>query len=96
VFFLPRLTDIYSSAYGAVSLAKLAGLLVLVGFGAHHKFRVLPRLRQDPAVARGFSTTLRREVVVMTVVVLLGGLLGYLPPPDATHSHMSTTHTMEQ
>jgi copper transport protein len=95
VFFLPKLTDVYSSAYGAVSLAKLAGLLVLVGFGAHHKFRVLPRLMQDPGAAGRFSATLRREVVVMTIVILLGGLLGYVPPPDAAPSHMSSSHTME-
>jgi putative copper export protein len=102
LFFLPALADLFRSAYGAVSLAKTVGLLVLVGFGAHHKFRVVPRLRQDPNVAGGFSGTLRRELVVMTVVVLLGGLLGYLPPPDApqppaqAQSHDSTSHTIEQ
>lgn len=97
VFFLPKLTDIFHSAYGAVSLAKIAGLLVLVVFGAHHKFRVLPRLRQDPNLAGRFSTTLRSEVAVMTIVVLLGGLLGYLAPPNEMSSHMSmpSSHTME-
>jgi copper transport protein len=95
VFFLPKLTDIFSSAYGAVSLAKLAGLLVLVGFGAHHKFKVIPRLMQDPDVAGRFSTTLRREVVVMTIVILLGGLLGYVPTPEAAPSQVSSSHTME-
>ncbi|MEO6527256.1 MAG: copper resistance protein CopC [Gemmatimonadaceae bacterium] len=97
--FLPKLGDLFTSAYGAVSLAKVAGLLVLVAFGAHHKLKVLPRLRQEPGVAGRFSVTLRREVFVMTVVVLLGGLLGYLPPPDATHStqsHDPTSHTLDQ
>jgi putative copper export protein len=101
-YFLPTIRGLFDSAYGIVLTLKIVGLLVLVGFGAHHKFRVLPRLRQSAEVAGGFGATLRRELVVMAVVLLLGGLLGYLPPPDEMHMHMnmqtpgSSPHTTEQ
>ncbi len=78
--FLPVWADLIQSPYGLIVLTKLAGVGVLVLFGAYHRFRVLPRLA-DAAVAQGFSVSLRREVVVMSLLVLLGGLLAYLSPP---------------
>ncbi|MEO8562353.1 MAG: copper resistance protein CopC [bacterium] len=79
--FLATPLDLFRSAYGAVALAKIAGLLVLVGFGAYHRFRVLPALAGDARRSTQFASTLRKELVVMAVVILLGGLLGYVPPP---------------
>jgi copper transport protein len=107
-FFLPTIGGLLDSAYGIVLTAKIAGLLVLVAFGAHHKFRVIPQLRQSADAAGRFSATLRRELAVMTIVLLLGGLLGYLSPPESMHAqHLqqmrqmhpmqgSTPHTMKQ
>jgi len=89
--FLPAPMDLFRSAYGAVTLAKIAGLLVLVGFGAHHKFRVMPRLSRDPGLSTHFMVTLRRELVVMAIVVLLGGLLGYVPTPADPRAQLSHT-----
>src|SRR6185312_13053424 len=42
--FLPSPWDVLSSTYGAVLLAKIAGLLILIAFGVHHRYRILPRL----------------------------------------------------
>ena len=78
--FLPVWADLIQSPYGLIVLAKLAGVGVLVLFGAYHRFRVLPRLA-DEAVAQDFTVSLRREIVVMSLLVLLGGLLAYLSPP---------------
>jgi copper transport protein len=78
--FLPVWADLIQSSYGLIVLAKLAGVGVLVLFGAYHRFRVLPRLA-DEAVVQGFTVSLRREIVVMSLLVLLGGLLAYLSPP---------------
>jgi len=78
--FLPVWADLIQSPYGFIVLAKLAGVGVLVLFGAYHRFRVLPRLADD-AIAQGFTVSLRREIVVMSLLVLLGGLLAYLSPP---------------
>ena len=78
--FLPVWGDLVHSQYGLIVLAKVAGVAVLVLFGAHHRFRVLPRLT-DAAIAEGFPVSLRREIAVMSLLVLLGGLLAYLSPP---------------
>jgi copper transport protein len=78
--FLPVWGDLIHSQYGLIVLAKVAGVGVLILFGAYHRFRVLPRLT-EAAVAEGFPVSLRREIAVMSLLVLLGGLLAYLSPP---------------
>ena len=85
---LPQPDDLVHSAYGAIALAKAAGLLVLVGFGWHHRYRVLPRFATDPRAPLRFRSTLRLEVVVMCLVILLGGILAYVPPPAAPMASM--------
>ena len=84
--FLPEPLDLVRSAYGAVTLAKITGLLVLIAFGAYHKFRVLPALPGDAARSTHFAGSLRQELLVMSLVVLLGGLLAYVPPPGSAPS----------
>lgn len=91
--FLPSLLDLVRSSYGAVALAKIAGLVVLVGFGAFHRYRVLPRLERDATMPGRFAVSLRGEVVVMFVVVLLGGLLAYVSPPRGPEHQMTSTHS---
>jgi copper transport protein len=78
--FLPVWGDLVRSSYGLIVLAKVAGVGVLVLFGAYHRFRVLPQLA-DAAVAEGFPVSLRREIAMMSLLVLLGGLLAHLSPP---------------
>ena len=68
------------SPYGVIVLAKVAGVGMLVLFGAYHRFRVLPKL-SDATVADGFTLSLRREIVVMWLIILVGGLLAYVSPP---------------
>jgi putative copper export protein len=84
LLFLPSLGDLFTSAYGWFALAKTGGLLALVGFGAYHRQRAVPRLSAtlsdlDAGLLRA---SVRREIVVMIVVILLGGLLAYIPPPE--------------
>jgi len=79
-FFIGEWGELIRSPYGYVALLKLLGLGVLVLFGAHHRFRVLPRLA-EAGVADGLTRSLRAEVVVMSVVILVGGFLAYIPPP---------------
>lgn len=79
VVFLPRLSALIGSTYGQIVLAKVAGLLVLVLFGAFRR-RVVPRL--DTTMARRrLRGTVRLEIVVMIVVAVLGGLLATIAPP---------------
>lgn len=84
LLFLPSPLDLFRSSYGAVTLAKVAGLLALVCYGAHHKFRVLPRLQSDAATPGRFAGTLRQELALMAIVLVVGGLLAYVPPPSAS------------
>ena len=79
-FFIGEWGELVRSAYGALALVKLAGLAGLVLFGAHHRFRVMPRLT-EAGVADRFSRSLRSEVVLLSLVILVGGLLAYVPPP---------------
>lgn len=82
--FLASWSGLVTSAYGLLVLAKIAGLLALVGFGAYHRQRLMPRIA---AAARGVAdvsslrASVTREIVVIAVVILLGGLLAYVPPP---------------
>jgi len=79
-FFIGEWGELVRSPYGYVALLKLLGLGVLVLFGAHHRYRVLPRLA-EAGVADGLRRSLRVEVLVMSLVVLVGGFLAYIPPP---------------
>jgi putative copper export protein len=90
VLFLPDIGDIVRSAYGLGVLAKVAGLGALVLFGAHHRYRVLPKITCTADCVR-MSRSVGREVTVMAVVVLLGGLLAYIPPPSGEPASASTS-----
>jgi copper transport protein len=90
--FLPHPLDLVRSTYGAVALAKVAGLAVLVGFGAHHRFRMLPKLVDDGVVSAVFVRSLRREVAIMSFVIMLGAWLAYLSPPHTGTSSSTPEH----
>jgi putative copper export protein len=97
LLFLSSPGDLFSSAYGAVLLAKIVGFLILVAFGAHHRYRILPRLAHDATISGRFTATVRSEVAVMAIVVLLGGLLAYVSPPHHSVAHSSShVHTSDQ
>jgi copper transport protein len=96
LLFLSSPRDLFTSPYGAVLLAKIAGFLILIAFGAHHRYRVLPRLAHDATFAGSFAATIRSEVAVMAIVVLLGGFLAYVSPPHHAAVHTSHVHTVDQ
>jgi len=78
--FLSSPRDLVDSAYGVILMAKVFGLLALIAFGAYHRFRVMPALTRQAATAARMVVTVRRELATMVVVILLGGLLAYVPP----------------
>jgi copper transport protein len=78
--FLNHLSDLTGSAYGLTILAKTAGLLVLLSFGAYHRYRVMPLL-DTQAGQTSMKRSLRLEIVVMLAVTMLGGFLAYVPTP---------------
>lgn len=81
LLFLPSWRDLFHSDYGTIALAKTVGVGILVLFGAYHKFVLVPRAA-EPATATKLRRSVRYEVLVMTLVVLLGGLLAYISPPE--------------
>jgi putative copper export protein len=86
--FLPTLSDLFASDYGLTLLGKTAGFLVLVLFGAYHRYRVLPAMAL--AGESQFRRSIRRELIVMIAVIMLGGLLAYVPTPEAPATTGST------
>jgi copper transport protein len=96
LLFAPSLGLLARSAYGAVLLAKLAGMAVLVAIGARNRYGLVPRLPAEEA-----RVSLRRavgwELAVMSLVMLAAGLLAYVPvprpdPPMAVHNTHAETN----
>jgi len=79
ILFVGRPGALMSTPYGNAVLVKSAGLLVLVGFGAFHRFKVLPRMDQEDG--RSLQRTVRIEMIVMLVVILVATWLAHVPPP---------------
>jgi putative copper export protein len=79
---VPSIDALVNSAYGRMLLIKVALVAVLIALGASNRFRHLPVLlsgrRPGPQRVRD---TVRMEVTVGAVVLLLSALLGALPMP---------------
>jgi copper transport protein len=91
--FLTAPADLLSTAYGRVIMAKVSGLLILAAFGAHHRYRLMPQM-QAGGETLPFIRSVRKEILVMVLVVMIGGFLAYVPVPEA-HA-MSTGSTSHQ
>ena len=81
VLLLPDLSALWGSGYGRLVLAKAGGLAALVALGAFHRFRLLPRL--DAGSAPTLRRSVRREILVFAIVLLVAAWLAQVPPPDA-------------
>jgi copper transport protein len=79
--FLPGVDALLGSAYGRLILAKAAGLLGLVAFGAYNRRRLMPRL-DTGADSAALRDSTRRELALMLLVSLVAGVLAYVPPPS--------------
>jgi putative copper export protein len=94
---------VLTTPYGWLVLAKIAGMVILIAFGAHHRYRVLPALGgvNAPASSKYLvagadgSEVLRRsvwrEIGVMAIVIALGGLLAYVSPNAKEAATMAAT-----
>jgi copper transport protein len=71
--------DLLSTTYGRLILAKIAGLLLLGAFGAHHRVRVVPRLPHGGQ--KEMALSLRYEMTLMCVVIVVAAFLSYTPLP---------------
>ena len=78
--FVGDFSAYWGTPYGRGVLAKWAGLLVLIGFGAFHRFRAIPEM-ESTAGGQGLRRTVRLETIVMLAVVMLAAWLARIAPP---------------
>ena len=88
IFLLGQLSDLFSSNYGLLVLAKSALLLALVAAGAAHRRRTLPRLRAAAAAGkspgesgRQLRNLLAAEAALLLAVFAATALLSGSAPP---------------
>ena len=86
--FLNSPSDLFYSAYGRLVLAKVIGFGILVGYGAYNRFGLLPRL-DDSDTPRRLRRSVSQELVIVTLVILIGGFLAYVPTPPPPQSSLS-------
>ena len=70
----------WDTPYGRGVLVKWVGLIVLIGFGAYHRFRVMPGIDSNGGEQR-LRRTIRLETIVMLAVVMLAAWLARVSPP---------------
>jgi putative copper export protein len=63
-------------------LAKSAGFAALVAFGAYNRFRLIPALDAGEAGARPLRKSVRLEIIVVMVTVLIAVVLSQVPSPQ--------------
>jgi copper transport protein len=69
-----------TSSYALVAALKLLGVIILLGMGAFNRYKLLPALDAGIA-APDLQGVVRREIALMVIVAMLGGVLAYLSPP---------------
>ena len=94
-FFLNTPADLTGSPYGRLVLAKMTGLAILVGLGAYNRFGLLPRLDATDGPKK-LSRSVRVEVAVLTMIILIGGFLAYEPTPPIPQSAASAATGIPQ
>jgi copper transport protein len=90
ILFLNTPNDLIRSTYGQLVLAKVIGFLILIGFGVYNRFGLLPQLDAEDG-ARKLTRSVRQEIVVVVLVILVGGFLAYVPTPPVAHPATATT-----
>ncbi|MEJ8547514.1 copper resistance protein CopC [Brevibacillus borstelensis] len=86
-FAQPR--ELVTTSYGLILSAKIGAFLLALIIAAFHRAKVMPRLavlsglREKDALrlAKKLSWTLRLELIVVLLALLLAGLLSATPPP---------------
>jgi putative copper export protein len=86
--FLNSPSDLIHSDYGRLVLLKVLGLTLLVGAGAYNRFALIPRLDESGATSK-LSRSVSNEIVIVSIVILIGGFLAYVPTPPTPQSSLS-------
>ena len=86
--FLNTPGDLIHSGYGRLALIKMAGLTVLIGLGAFNRFLLLPAV-EDSNIRPALSRTVRQEIAIVIILIVIGGFLAYVPTPPAQQAGSS-------
>jgi copper transport protein len=88
--YLGPLSDLFDTTFGRAVLIKAGLLVVLIGFGALNRQRLLPALRETERRGEApgrpgalLRRTLRTEVALIVVVLGVAAVLVSYAPPDA-------------
>lgn len=85
VLFLNTPSDLFHYDYGKLVFNKIVGLLILIGFGIYNRVSLIPRL-EAADTQRKLVRSVRLEMAIITVVVLLSGFVAYEPTPPPPQS----------
>jgi copper transport protein len=88
--FLNAPGDLIHSGYGRLALIKVAGLVVLIGLGAFNRFLLLPAV-DDSGVRPALARTVKQEIAIVIILIMIGGFLAYVPTPPTPQ--VSTAQT---
>jgi copper transport protein len=80
LLFINFPNDLIHSDYGRLVLLKALGLALLAGAGAYNRFGLMPHLDESGAT-RKLSRSVSNEIVIVSIVILIGGFLAYVPTP---------------
>ncbi len=71
---------LFGTDYGWMALAKAAGFAAMLGLAARHRFRLMPSMRVNTAMAGTLRRSVLAELAVGAAVVLAAGLLAQMEP----------------
>ena len=80
-------SDWFGTTYGAILLAKTAGVIILGLMGFAHRAVIIPRIGQRPGLFVRFAVV---EVIVMAAVTGVAITMGRTPPPPPRDPNLST------
>ena len=93
VLFLNTPSDLFHYDYGKLVFNKMVGLVILIGFGIYNRVSLIPRL-EAADTQRKLVRSVRLEMAIITVVVLLSGFVAYEPTPPAPQSALPASTGM--
>jgi copper transport protein len=100
IVLLDSLSELTSTSFGRLLIAKTVLLAALVAAGAWHRRRSLPAVARRSsagahlgALGRSIRTVLRAEVVAAVAVIALAGVLSGQPPPSGAQTGPFSGHT---
>jgi copper transport protein len=89
VLFLNTPSDLFRYGYGNLVLAKILALMMLIGFGIYNRYNVMPSV-ESTDMQRKLSKSVKLELAIITLVVMISGFLAYVPTPPSPQSALPT------